>query len=234
MSIDTEILAFDTKNVTPRIVEVALNDYRTAEQSFEDTERWVDFSISSAAFLQEWYDELTPPPALNNPSDPTSLAEYFFKVSWFKSPSMRPPIYFRQGYMGKSNIILSGRLFEEFLEPRTERGHNLWTKFTGSTYEGAEWNDREWVPLCIGDTDYRIETQSLHRAGFIQGEELAALAEELESIQSELPEFYESLDEPSYRRCDAVEGHAIELVTHLCRTLSLYSSESVVLGYHWW
>jgi hypothetical protein len=127
-----------------------------------------------------------------------------------------------------STILLGERLFDEFLEPRTERGHYLWTKFTSGGFERQ--TDREWVPLRIGDMDYLIETRSSGKVGFLRGAELVALVEEFESVQSELPTFYENLNE-RYQQCNAVRGHAIELVSRLYRTLSLHGSESMVLGY---
>lgn len=232
MGSDADIIAFNPEKVTPKIVEVALADYETAEQRFDEAPVWLGPLIEGATFLQEWYDALAPPPTVNTPSSPMNLGKYFFKVSWFKSPTMSPPTHCRFTYWEASTALLGGRLFAEFLEPRTERGHNLWTKLTGARFGEPDWTTREWVPLRIGDTEYRIGTESIGRAGFLQGQELEALAEEIESIQSELPTFYENLDE-RYQQCDAVRGHAIELVMRLCQTLTLHHSEQV-LAYRYW
>ena len=207
MGVATGVIAFDLDKFNPSFVRRIFYTRLGTERLLGDAaSRDMVRQRRAVGHFRDLYDDLEPPPATNGVN--------FWDLSLAARGTVlahSTAVRYRTGYGKPGTGLLSG-LLPDFLAERSAEAHRLWMRLLGRPA------DRDWFPFTVDGTTYRLARGESH-GGCLQGDDVGALADALRPLLSDLPEFYEGLDE-RYRTSRAVAGRPVETLYGVCRTLA--------------
>ncbi|MFC7070659.1 hypothetical protein ACFQL9_13475 [Halobaculum lipolyticum] len=221
MGTDLVIAALDIEEVSPEAVRRVTFTTKGMEHLLgESAPLELTTGYEKVASLNEMYEGLEPSPAI-------SQIDFLKLVTVARSaPLTRAAIDYYVSYRRAGATFLMG-ILPKFLDEVSPDAHRLWGQLLGSKRH----LDREWFPFSLDGTTYRLSAADSN-GGCLQGEDIAKLADELESIQPAFESFYDDLDE-RYRTSDAVRKNAIQTLCGICRHLRTHAdSEQALVSYH--
>lgn len=136
---------------------------------------------------------------------------------------------FNSFWCGKGIVIEMAKI-PEFLEKHSERAARLWNKLVGN------WNKKDGKVVDtpqnfkIDGKNYQIDKTDA--GGFLQGEEIKELAEELRPILQHTDGFYQGLDE-RYRR-SAEMNRPVERFYGLAEMMGPPYNDTMTMMYHFY
>lgn len=181
-------------------------DEKTAE-CLREMRNAVDFDLPPVLARRRWVEQRRRErvPSLES-SGPTPLSLWEFVGLATRDPTTRAPRY----DFGKPAALLTEEI-PAFLDEHTESGADLWRRLLGRRVPD------DGCSLSIADGTYAV-TPEEDTCGFLQGEPVARLGEELFDVLPETDEFYRSLDD-RYHGSRPLSYQPVELVYQLCRRL---------------
>lgn len=178
------------------------------------TPSWIQYKMEKLKGLISWKEELKKPSEINE----DRLGELFIKINY--DPLIFPKEQISYHLWGWKTQAIIEVYIPDFLKDYSKNACELWRKLTGNNYVSN---------IKINNEEFLFKRAA--NIGFIYGNELEMLANELTPILQYTNEFYESLEE-DYKSSYGVKLRLIELVYTLCVAGENKNKLLAYLGYY--
>lgn len=222
MGMDSHIAIFDTKDFSEECRERDTKRYEALLKGDTDSEfsHMFEAGLDSIRKLSSTLEELDK----QENGKELDVDSIYYNLSYY-------PLHgngsFNSFWCGKGTRVERGKI-SEFLEKHSERAAYLWNKLVGN------WN-RNYKNSVDTAQNFRIdgkeyELSDVEFGGFLQGEEIKELAEELRPIIQHTDDFYQSLDGKYRRR--AKSNRPIERVYGITEMIGPPCNDTMTIIYH--
>lgn len=222
MGMDSQIAVFDTEKFNKQRRERDTERYENILKEDPESEFITIFEseLDSIKKLSSTFEEL------DNQENGKKLDidSIYYSLSYYPLHGNEE---FNSFWCGKGAVVEMSKV-PEFLEKYSERAAYLWNKLVGNWNNGDGNTVNTLQNFKIGEKDYQLS--NVDAGGFLQGEEIKELAEELRPLLQHTDEFYQSLDDK--HRSSAEMNRPVERIYGLAEMIGPPYTDTMTMMYH--